>query len=227
MSSRAGFNRSNIMRQMKLAIFDMDDVLCVYDRAARINALARLSGRSPDFILSAIWQSGFEARSDAGGFDSRSYLAGFGERLGFPLTREQWVATRRLAMHPSPKVLAMVAAVKRRTDVALLSNNGLLAAEEMADLFPALPPLFGNKLFVSAMFGMKKPDPSIYKALTARLGVAPEMAFFTDDKPRNVRGAEAAGLAGHVFLTAQGLEAALVHHGLIDRAPPPPSFERT
>ncbi|CAH1655282.1 Putative hydrolase of the HAD superfamily [Hyphomicrobiales bacterium] len=210
------------MSQVKLAIFDMDDVLCIYDRAARIDTLAALSGRSTDYILSAIWESGFEARSDAGDLDSARYLAGFGERLGYPLTRAEWVNARRLAMRPCPEVLAMVEAVKMRIPVALLTNNGFLVAEEMGTLFPALPALFGERLFVSAMFGLKKPDPEIYRALTRRLGVAPHEAFFTDDKPRNVRGAELAGLTGHVFGSPQGLATALAHHGLIDSALPPP-----
>lgn len=222
MSSHAGVNGSNIMSHLKLAIFDMDDVLCVYDRAARIEALAALSGRSPDFILSAIWQSGFEARSDAGDLDSARYLAGFGERLGYPLTRAQWVEARRLAMSPCPEVLSMVAAVGARVPVALLTNNGFLVAEEIADLFPALPALFGERLFVSAMFGRKKPDPEIYRALASRVGVAPHEAFFTDDKPRNVSGAEQAGLTGHVFTSPQGLAGALARHGLLDSALPPP-----
>ena len=222
MSSQAGVNGSNIMSELKLAIFDMDDVLCVYDRAARIDALAALSGRSPDYILSAIWQSGFEARSDAGDLDSARYLAGFGERLGYPLTRAEWVEARRLAMRPCPEVLALVAAVRSRVPVALLTNNGFLVAEEIATLFPALPALFGERLFVSAMFGRKKPDPAIYRALAARVGVAPHEAFFTDDKPRNVSGAEMAGLTGHVFASPRELATALARHGLLDSALPPP-----
>ncbi|MBS7695787.1 MULTISPECIES: HAD family phosphatase [unclassified Chelatococcus] len=210
------------MSQLKLAIFDMDDVLCTYDRAARIDTLAALSGRSPDYILSAIWDSGFEARSDAGDLDAARYLAGFGERLGYPLTRTEWVDARRLAMHPRPEVLLMVEAVKTRVPVALLTNNGFLVAEEIATLFPALPALFGERLFVSAMFGLKKPDPEIYRAVARRVGVAPHEAFFTDDKPRNVRGAEMAGLTGHVFVSPEGLASALARHGLIDSALPPP-----
>jgi putative hydrolase of the HAD superfamily len=203
------------MSGLRLAIFDMDDVLCVYDRDIRIEALARLSGRSPDQILRAIWHSGFEGLSDAGGVDAATYLAGFGKRLGYPITRAEWVAIRKLSMRPSPKVLALVSRVKERAEIALLSNNGLIAAEEMGRLFPELPPLFGEHIFVSGMFGTKKPDPEIFRALTARLGFAPEEAFFTDDKPRNVHGAEAAGLTGHIFRDVAGLRAALADHGLL------------
>jgi len=203
------------MTGVRLAIFDMDDVLCVYDRDARIEALARLSGRTPDQILRAIWHSGFEGLSDAGRLDATTYLAGFGKRLGYPITRDEWVAIRKLSMRPSPDVLALVEEVKTRAEVALLTNNGFLVAEEMARLFPEVPPLFGDHVFASAMFGTKKPDPAIYRALTARLGVPPEQAFFTDDKPRNVHGAEAAGLTGHIFRGITGLRAALAGLGLL------------
>ena len=42
------------MSQGKLAIFDMDDVLCIYDRAARIDTLAALSGQTIAFLAIAM-----------------------------------------------------------------------------------------------------------------------------------------------------------------------------
>ena len=47
--------------------------------------------------------------------------------------------------------------------------------------------------------GVLKPDPRIYQRVLARVGVAPEQAVFIDDFPRNIAGAEAAGLHGIHF----------------------------
>ena len=41
------------------------------------------------------------------------------------------------------------------------------------------------------------------------LGVTPEQTVFIDNKEVNVRGAEALGIAGHVFTTAADLRAYL------------------
>ena len=49
------------MLPVSLVLFDMDNVLCHYDRAARIAWLSRLSGTAPRRIEAMIWDS-IEAR---------------------------------------------------------------------------------------------------------------------------------------------------------------------
>jgi len=199
---------------LELVIFDMDQVLCRYDLPLRLRRLAQLCGLTPEAVRAAIWESGFEPAAEAGAFDSGAYLAGFGERLGIPLSRSQWVAARRMAMTPRPEMLALVATLKRRVAVALLTNNGFLTKETMSDLFPELPPLFEAHLSVSAEFGARKPDAEVYRRLLGRVGVAPGAVLMVDDSAANVAGAEAAGLHGHVFDGVRGLASRLAQFGL-------------
>ena len=199
---------------LELIIFDMDEVLCRYDRPLRLRRLAEMTSRTPDEIFSAIWESGFEASSEAGAVDADAYLAGFGERIGYPLSRGQWVEARRLAMTPFPDVLALVASLKQRVPVAVLTNNGFLTKQTIGELFPQLPPLFAASLRFSAEFGARKPDPDVYRRFLANFGVAPQAALMVDDDVTNVRGAEAAGLHGHVFDGCAGLVNRLRSFGL-------------
>jgi HAD superfamily hydrolase (TIGR01509 family) len=184
---------------LDLVVFDMDQVLCRYDRPLRLRRLAALCERTPEEIFAAIWQSGFESASEAGAMDAEAYLRGFGERMGYPLSRSQWVEARRMAMTPFLDMLSLVAGIKQRVPVAVLTNNGFLTKETIAALFPELPPLFEPTLMFSAEFGARKPDPHVYQRLLARLGVAPEAVLMVDDDADNVAGAEVAGLHGHVF----------------------------
>ena len=190
---------------LELIVFDMDQVLCRYDRPLRLRRLATLSSRAPEEIFAAIWQSGFEASSEAGAMDAEAYLRGFGERMGYPLSRSQWVEARRMAMTPFPAMLSLVTAIKQQVSVAVLTNNGFLTKETITLLFPELPPLFEAKLLFSAEFGARKPDQQVYQRLLARLGVAPDAALMVDDDRENVAGAEDAGLRGHVFDGVGGL----------------------
>lgn len=195
---------------LKLVIFDMDDVLCRYDVAARQRALAAATGVAEAVIRAAIWESDYFAQADSGVWSAQESLAEFARRIGAPLTRAQWVATRRLAMTPFPDMLALVAALKAQgRAVALLTNNDMLAKETLDELFPGLPALFAPFCFVSAELRRQKPDPEIFRAVCARAGVAPGEAFFVDDLPENVAGARAAGLAGCVFAGADDLAARL------------------
>jgi HAD superfamily hydrolase (TIGR01509 family) len=200
---------------IRLVIFDMDGVLDRYDLGTRLDRLAAATGKSADAIHAAIWKSGFEDAADAGKFSAEEYLKAFGERGGAPVSRAAWIAARRAAMHPDRDVLELAKRLKQRAGIAVLTNNGFLVKDAFDEIFPELPPLFGERLHVAAEFGAKKPDPEVYRRLVARHGVKPEMAMMIDDKPENVEGAEAAGLAGHRFTGIDALRREFRARGLL------------
>ena len=195
-------------------LFDMNDVLYRYDRAVRTARLAALCGRPQHEVEAAIWGSGYEDSGDGGQMDADAYLAGFGARLGFDLSAEQWAEALRAAVTPMPDVLALAAAVAARARVAVLTNNNLLVKRAAAVVFPELGPIFGPNIFVSAEFRARKPDAAAYLGCLEAVGAAPESTLFVDDSARNVEGAERAGLVGHRFRDAEALAAALRDAGL-------------
>ena len=83
-SRRPSRSEVSVVRPLVL-LFDLNDVLCRYDRRARVAALAQTCGKTSESSNKAIWGSGFEDFGDAGAFDADAYLNGFGERLGYPL----------------------------------------------------------------------------------------------------------------------------------------------
>jgi len=186
-------------------IFDMDDVLCRYDLGRRLRALARITGQTPRDIRAAIWDSGFEDAADSGGYpDPDDYLREFASRLGFPLTRAQWVAARREAMQPWPDMLALAKSIGGQTRIAIYSNNGPLTKAALDDLFPACAEIFAEH-YHSFEFGLKKPDPKSFTKLMERMGTDPARCCFIDDKKSNVTGARMAGLRGHHFVSHEQL----------------------
>jgi glucose-1-phosphatase len=203
------------MQKISLVLFDMHDVLCRYDRKKRLDDLARLSGKLADEIYAAIWGSGFEGEADAGKLNADAYLSGFGKRLGYPITLDEWLENRKLATVPMPEVLSIMAAVKQRTKVAVLTNNHTLVREHLDMLFPELFVLCGAESYVSAQFGAAKPDPLVYLRCVAAAGSSPQETLFIDDSKTNVDGALAAGLQAHIFTDAACLETALKGDGLL------------
>ena len=200
---------------VRAVIFDMDGVLCSYDLARRLEALERLSGRPSHRIERDIWGSGFEEMADSGCYPTGAdYLVAFGERLGHPITRHEWMSARRQAMAPNRDVLELVARLRGTMAVALLSNNGPLTEECLIDLFPEAHRLFAGTAFFSWSFGVKKPDPAIYLAIARALRVMPGQAVFLDDKAHNVEGARAAGLIAFQFTTYGQLVADLAPLGI-------------
>lgn len=184
---------------IKALIFDMDDVLCRYDDATRIKRLSALSGVGEAHIRKTIWESDYFDRADRGEWTAEGCLAEFGARLGYPLTRTEWIEARRVAMTPFADMLAFVARVRQIMPIALLTNNDRLLGETLDDLFPQLRPLFAPHLYVSAELDLAKPDPAIFRHVVARLGMAPHETLFVDDLRENVDGARKAGLHAELF----------------------------
>ncbi|SEE18772.1 putative hydrolase of the HAD superfamily [Rhizobiales bacterium GAS191] len=203
------------MLPVSAVLFDMNEVLCHYDKAARVKSLAHASGQGPSLIEAAIWEAGYEDLGDSGAIDAEEYLRGFGQRIGYALSLQEWVAALRAAVTPIPDALALAARIGREARIAVLTNNNLLVAREIDAVFPELRSVFSDTIFVSAEFHARKPDPEVYLRCVARLGVSPQATLFVDDSPLNVAGAEQARLQAHCYTNAKSLAEALAGYGLL------------
>ena len=112
-------------------------------------------------------------------------------------------------------MLALMAEVKARVPVAVLTNNHTLVREHLAEIFPALASLCGDRCYVSAQFGAAKPSTEVYERCVAAADVTPEAALFIDDSELNVDGALSAGLQAIQFTGAAALRRSLVAAGVL------------
>ncbi|WP_018316286.1 HAD-IA family hydrolase [Bradyrhizobium sp. WSM2793] len=200
---------------IKLVLFDMDNVLCDYDRATRVAYLAELAGTSSEAVHNAIWDSGFELLGDSGALEAADYLRGFGERIGYPLSLDEWVEARRRSMQADRAMLDVAGSLRNTVDIAVLTNNTTLVADHIDTLLPELRPLFGSRIYTSAQFKTAKPDPHCYRLCLSELGVRPQTALFVDDLAANVAGAREAGLFAHQHTSVETFRQALSEHGLL------------
>ena len=202
-----------MVEKIKLVLFDMDNVLCDYDRRARAAFLARLAGTTTDFVYEAIWGTGFEQQlGDSGALDAPEYLRAFGERIGYSLSLEEWLMARRHSMKANAALLNIVGGLRGSVDIAVLTNNTSLVADHIDVLFPELRPLFGSRIYASAQFKVAKPDPECFRLCLSELQVSPATALFVDDLPENVAGAREAGLFAHHYTSAESFKQALTDY---------------
>jgi putative hydrolase of the HAD superfamily len=199
---------------IEAVVFDMDDVLCRYRIERRLALLARWSGRSPDAIHAAIWRSGFEDEAERGAWTEDAYLHEFGGRMGYPLSAAEWAEARRVATEPDEAVLAIARWVGLHRTVAMFTNNPLLLKRHIAEVFPAVPAIFGSRAVFSAELGCRKPDPEAFRRLAGRLGVPTASVLLFDDNADYVAGARAAGIEAHRFEGTAGVLDRLAAHGL-------------
>ena len=202
------------MSAVLLLVFDVNGVLYDYDKSKRLAHLAAIAGVDPAAVDRAVWGSGFEDRGDAGGMDAATYLREFGSHLGFPLTVEAWTDALRASLTPIAPMLALAARTAKRAKLAVLTNNNLLVRDRMDRLYPALRPIFGDRICVSSEFGIRKPETDVYRRCLARLGEPAAASLFIDDNAVNVAGAEQAGMLGHLHTSEAALVAKLAELGL-------------
>lgn len=193
-----------------LFIFDMDDVLYGYDWSSRSQALATLTGLSSEELQELWWRKGREAEAEAGMHDSAAaYLSAFNAAIGVEVSESDWVSIRGAAMTPMAESIAAVGRAAELGQVTLLTNNGPLAGKHLATLAPELVALFGDHLHTSSDYAARKPDPVVFERVLEQFGTRAEDAFFADDLPENVAGAESVGITGHLFTTGTALLAAI------------------
>lgn len=114
---------------ISLVLFDLDGVLCDYDRSARVAHLAALTGQGAEAVRRAIWDSGLEARADAGLMSGGDYLRDLGVLLGHRLTLDDWLAARRAATTPKAGVLRLARAVAATRRIAILTKGRQCAVD--------------------------------------------------------------------------------------------------
>jgi len=96
----------------------------------------------------------------------------------------------------------------------MFTNNPLLLKRHIAEVFPAVPDLFGTRAVFSAELGRSKPDPEAFRRLATRLACAPDEILYFDDEATYVAGAREAGLSAHRVGGAAGVRTGLAVHGL-------------
>jgi putative hydrolase of the HAD superfamily len=96
--------------------------------------------------------------------------------------------------------------------VAILSNGPLgMASKARAGDWAHLV----DDWFFSSELSMAKPDPGIYEAVTAKLGIEPSAVVFFDDRQVNVDAARAAGWRAELWTSADIVQKTLRDLGLI------------
>lgn len=103
----------------------------------------------------------------------------------------------------NPQVVQIARSLGRSYSLGVLSNATASLADLLVGRF-ALDGLF-KTVVISALVGLRKPDPAIYYLAAERAGVAPETCLFIDDRERNTVAAAGVGMATVTFSSAEQL----------------------
>jgi putative hydrolase of the HAD superfamily len=198
---------------MRAVIFDYGNVLCEPQHSAEIVAMAAILDLPRDRFQEIYWR--YRLAYDEGKLDPAEYWNNFGRVT--PAQIDQLNRLDSLSWTYPNDVMPDWARQLRKAGfrIALLSNmpftvrDAVLACEWL--------PEFDQRTF-SCELHISKPSPEIYEHCLRGLGIAAADALFLDDRPENVRGAEAVGIHGILFTSAADLATQL--EGRFDIPPP-------
>ncbi len=185
-----------------VVIFDYGNVLCQSQPAADTQAMAGILELPLPAFTDLYWRSRIEY--DAGALDPTAYWNTLTQDRS--LTPDQIAALTKIDSrswsHPAP-VMPQWARELRDAGLrtALLSNMPVPVRDYV--LGCSWLPAFDARVF-SCDVGVCKPAPKIYHDCLDELKVQPSEVLFLDDRPSNVRGAEALGWNAILFTNARG-----------------------
>ncbi len=199
--------------RIDLLLLDVDGVLVQYQRTQRVLHLAQALDVPAASVQAALYESGLETAHDSGALDATAYLARLGQQLGRTVDAPTWIAARQAASHPQDAVLQRLEHLQ--VPLAVLTNNGALMVQALPQLLPGLFPALHGRVFCSADFGLRKPQPAVFLRVLEVLQVAPARTLFVDDLFANVRGARAAGLHAETVRDGRGLGKVLRRYAIL------------
>ncbi len=112
-----------------------------------------------------------------------------------------------------PEMVGLVKRLAGKYRVGLCSN-ALPSLEARLRETPDLLNSF-SIVVISALVGLRKPDPRIYDLVSKRMGLRPEEILFIDDKERNTKAAEEAGMVPCLHLNYESTKGCLEELGIL------------
>ena len=206
--------RAPIRLPGRTVIFDYGEVISLTPSAADRDVIAGLAGVGRD--SERFWRAYVAHRDglDQGSAGVAAYWQAIADDIGASWddarVHELWSADFRSWLSINPGIIEVLADLKAGgTALALLSNAGpdygsYLRRGRLGDFFAAC--------YVSGELGLLKPQPEIYQHVLDDLGISAAEAVFIDNREANVRGAEAAGVTGHLFTGVTALRAFLLRY---------------
>ncbi|WP_413927879.1 HAD family hydrolase [Kitasatospora albolonga] len=190
---------------------DLDNVIRFYDTAP-LAALEREAGLPEGVTTEIAYAPETDLPLLLGRITPDAWVeaiaAGLAGRVGgdTDLARTLGRALAGAPFRADAEVVALLRRARTHVPLVLVTNATLQLDEDLALL--GLTDL-ADAVVSSAVEGVAKPDPAIYRIAAGRAGVPPERCLFVDDRQENIDAAVALGMTGALYREPADLRRAL------------------
>jgi epoxide hydrolase-like predicted phosphatase len=191
---------------IKAFIFDFGGVLALTEDYTPRHAWDERLGLPTGSVERAVHHSDIWIQAQLGRITPRAYWNGVAELLYMrkedvgELHRDYFSGDRL-----NYKLVALIRDLRGKSyPVALLSNESVQLESRLREY--GIYDLFDH-ILISALMGMMKPDPTVYRVALQAVHASPDEAVFIDDSLVNVRGAQPLGIHTILFRPELDLKA--------------------
>jgi putative hydrolase of the HAD superfamily len=191
---------------LRAVVFDYGMVLSAPPDPAAHRRMIEISGLTAAHFEHVYWAN--REDYDSGSLSGVGFWGKFAKDAGIHFDAEQSAALEEADAHmwmvvdePTLNWALQLKAAGLKTGI--LSNIGDSLVARMRREFAWLKEF--DQATWSYELGIVKPEAGIYRYTLEKLGVEPHQALFLDDRPVNIRGAEAVGMRGIVFTSLKDL----------------------
>lgn len=202
-------------RRPAFVFLDLGNVVVSFDRARAHRQMADVAGVPVATVQEALAGGDLETRLERGLIDWPEFHADFSRRTDTSPDAGALADAASDMFALNVAMLPVIAGLERAgIPTGILSNTcGIHWTHLVSKGYAVLPGRFAATV-LSHEVAAVKPDPAIYAAAAARVGVLPEDIFFCDDIPAHVAAARTCGWDAEVFESAAGLIDDLHRRGL-------------
>jgi len=196
-------------------IFDFGGVMVPFSQMDSLKEQESRLGLQPGSLAEILWRSADWRLAEVGAITDEEYWRRTGPRLGLHMTEAIRDFQQDLFRDAKTdrRMADLVRRLRSRYRTALLSNASDVLPRLLRERY-GLGGLFDVEVF-SALVGLAKPDPAIYRLALERLGTAPEATVFVDDYEPNVEAAAELGIQAIHFVGYEALIAELQKQGVM------------
>ncbi len=196
-------------------IFDFGGVLVPFGQLDSFQEQEDRLGLQPGTLAEILWRSPEWRLAEVGAITDEEYWQRIGARLGFHTPQEIHGFSQDLFRDAKSdqRMADLVRRLRGRYRMGLLSNASDILPRLMGERY-GLDGLFDVEV-ISALVGLAKPDPAIYRLALERLDTAPEATVFVDDYEPNVAAAATLGIRAIHFVGYEALILAMQKQGVL------------
>lgn len=197
-----------------LVLLDLGNVLIHFDHAIVARKLSKLSRRPIFSIVSRFIRSGLGELFDEGKVPPDEFVRRVIQDLGLKISSSEFTRIWNDIFAENPGMEALLAGLKRRHPVYVISDTNVLHFNFVIEQFPMLKQV--DQFILSYEVGVRKPHPKIFEEALRRAGTSAEKTFFADDRKEIVEAASRLGFHAYHFVGTEALREELRRLKLFD-----------